>query len=104
MTSQTQAAPLLHATTKQGHAAMTDLNPRYVAYAIAHGVTTDERKAADRVEYPGGRGAGFIIWNGQQRRAWRAETKVSRALTAEQHDAYDAWLAAKFPLPLPVAA
>lgn len=45
------------------------MNPRYVAYAAAHGRTTDEMLAHDRDAFPGGRMAGFMIWLG---RAWQA--------------------------------
>lgn len=38
------------------------MNPKYIAYALAHGRTPEEQLAADTLEYPGGRYAGFICW------------------------------------------
>lgn len=40
----------------------TEWNPRYIAYAEAHGRSPEEQLAADRVAYPGGCMAGFILW------------------------------------------
>ena len=39
-----------------------DYNPRFIAYAEAHGRTPEEQIAADRVEYPCSCMAGFISW------------------------------------------
>jgi len=37
-------------------------NPRYLEYATERGLTPDEALAADRIRWPGGCMAGFIIW------------------------------------------
>lgn len=74
---------------------MTEWNPRYVAYAAAHGLTVPEMKARDRAAWP------FMIWNGQRWREWERETGwrgVSKSMA--DHAAYDAWLAARY-LPTP---
>lgn len=42
---------------------MSEWNPRYVAYAVAHGQRNPEQMLADDwVTYPGGCMAGFMIW------------------------------------------
>ena len=37
-------------------------NPRYTAYASAHGKTPDEMLEHDRAEWPGGCMCGFLVW------------------------------------------
>ena len=37
-------------------------NPRYVAYASAHGQTPEDMIQRDREKYPGGSMCGFILW------------------------------------------
>ena len=37
--------------------------PRYLAYCAAHGMTPDEMMAHDRIRFPGGKMAGFLIWS-----------------------------------------
>ena len=71
---------------------MAAAQPRYVAYAAAHGRTPDAQLAADRQAYPGGRMAGFIVWVSQQLRAWRQIAKHVGPLLPEHHAAFDAWL------------
>jgi len=46
--------------------------PRYIAYAAAHGRTPDDMIAYDADRYPGGIMAGFILWIGDRWREWRA--------------------------------
>ena len=43
-------------------------NPNYVAYARAHGKTSDEMLARDKEMYPGGCMVGFILWISVQHR------------------------------------
>lgn len=71
-----------------------DYQPRYIAYATAHGASPDEMTARDQAAYPGGCMAGFIIWIGQQWSAWHAATgwNPRHAKSQAQHDAFDAWL------------
>ena len=42
-------------------------NPRYVAYAKAHGKTPDEMMSHDAKVWPGGVMCGFTIWISQQK-------------------------------------
>ena len=74
---------------------MTDWNPRYLAYAKAHGVDDPlEMMRRDAVEWPGGRAAGFQIWMSQQWQAWRKlrGLRTDDYLSEEQHADFDAWL------------
>ncbi|MFH0917012.1 MAG: hypothetical protein V1912_11300 [bacterium] len=73
---------------------MSDINPRYLAYCRAHGMTPDEMLAHDRQEYPGGVNVGFVNWFNAQWRAWRASIglTVRRPLTDAEVAAFDAWL------------
>jgi len=48
-----------------------DLNPRYVAYCLAHGASSpDEMRERDRLAWPGGRMCGFILWMNAQWIDW----------------------------------
>jgi len=46
------------------------LNPRYVAYATAHGKSPAEMMAADDIEWPGGCMTGFILWMSERKQAF----------------------------------
>jgi hypothetical protein len=46
-------------------------NPRYVAYAKAHGRTPDEMLASDADRYPGGKMCGFTLWIRAKWSEWR---------------------------------
>lgn len=46
-------------------------NPRFVAYAAAHGRTPDAQTAHDDAAYPGGHMAGFILWASERDREAR---------------------------------
>jgi len=48
-------------------------NPRYVAYAQAHGKTPVKMLAHDRAAWPGGCMCGFILWMAEQKRAFWKE-------------------------------
>ena len=84
---------------------MADGNPRFAAYARAHGRTPEEQSAHDRQRFPGGSMAGFLTWNSARWEDWwRAEQEAGRAprnvrrddaiIGAKEHDAYDRFLAA----------
>lgn len=45
-------------------------NPRYVAYARAHGRTPDEQYEHDRERWSGGAMTGFLCWMSQRRQAF----------------------------------
>ncbi len=71
---------------------------RFANYARAHGRTEAEQIAYDSVEFPGGKMAGFLIWNSQ--RLAEASQEIPRAFAGRarrlvDHDAYDAWLDAR---------
>lgn len=74
-------------------------NPRYVAYAAAHGREPEDMLEHDREAWPGGQMVGFILWMGWAWVAWAQETGHPRArdacalLSLADHRAFDAWLA-----------
>jgi hypothetical protein len=71
-------------------------NPRYVAYARAHGNTPEHQSALDRERFPGGRMAGFLVWLGEQHRAYTsAGLHVGSVWTDPDHAEFDAWLLAQ---------
>lgn len=45
-------------------------NPRFVAYALAHGRGPQEQLDHDKRRYPGGRMAGYIVWHGKMLMEW----------------------------------
>ena len=45
-------------------------NPRYAAYAQAHGKTPSEMMEHDRAAWPGGCMCGFIVWMSEQKQAF----------------------------------
>jgi hypothetical protein len=47
---------------------MPKWNPIYVMYAEAHGRTPEDQMENDKVEWPGGKMIGFILWVSKQRR------------------------------------
>ncbi len=57
---------------------MKQWNPRYVAYAKAHGRTPEEMSAHDEEAWPGGRACGFILWMSAQWSRWHAERGLKR--------------------------
>lgn len=71
--------------------------PRYVAYATAHGRSPAEMLEADIVDWHGGRMAGFITWIGRRWTQWRTLRGVGReaALSESDHHDFDAWLQEK---------
>jgi GTP-dependent phosphoenolpyruvate carboxykinase len=53
------------------------MNPRYIAYAKAHGKTPDAMLAHDKKEWPGGCMTGFILWMREQKGAFRKASPES---------------------------
>jgi hypothetical protein len=73
---------------------MTTYNPRYIVYAKSRGKTPEEMLANDRIEYPGGCMAGFLVWSGQRIEEFRKlNPKAFIGGHIADHDAYDNWLA-----------
>lgn len=74
---------------------MSAVNPRYLAYARAHGETPDGMLAADRMRWRGGTMRGFTGWIDGKWREWLELHPDRRrsALTDADHAAFDAWLA-----------
>jgi len=79
------------------------LNPRFEAYAKAHGHSSEEQLKLDDTEWSGGRMAGFSIWiMGKWDEYFRERLKVKpygwtaaewRALLVSwNHDEFDKWL------------
>jgi hypothetical protein len=70
---------------------MTVFQPRYVAYAAAHGRTPVDQLAADRDRFPGGHMAGFTTWLAD-RWAEFGIPMMSRSTSDAEQDAFTAWL------------
>lgn len=73
-------------------------NPYYLAYARAHGRHPEAQLAADRERWPGGRMCGFILWSGEQRRAFIAKHgPLARGefMTPDERETFAAWLSAR---------
>ena len=76
------------------------MNPRYIAYAKAHGRTADDMLAHDKDAWPGGCMVGFTLWIGEQKKAFHAlhpeafyvdmERRVT--LNIVDHEAWDLFL------------
>jgi hypothetical protein len=72
-------------------------NPRYTAYAAAHGRTELEQLDHDRAAYPGGCMTGFICWINNQWALWYSVRKLkptNYVLDDKDHQEFDAQLAA----------
>lgn len=69
-------------------------NPRYVAYAKAHGRDPAAMLAYDRERWPGGRMAGFTVWVSERWAEWRTARGRHRddVLTDEDHEDFDDFL------------
>jgi hypothetical protein len=50
----------------------TEANPRYAAYARAHGMTPAEMLEHDRQAWPGGCMCGFVLWMAEQKKKFHA--------------------------------
>lgn len=68
--------------------------PRYVAYARAHGRSPEVQAAQDRVEHPGGCMVGYILWIGDRWREYRSAAGWRPGAPAD-HAGFDAWLEAR---------
>jgi hypothetical protein len=76
--------------------------PRYVAYCIEHGATNaDEMLARDRITYPGGCMAGYIVWISRKWSVWEAaNSRTSNDYkTRGDHVSFNHWLAADVTVP-----
>lgn len=73
---------------------VVEWNPRYVAYAAAHGRTPDEMLAHDVEAFSGAKMLGFILWIGARWRTWRALHGYDSytPLTEADHDDFTAFV------------
>lgn len=73
---------------------MNKWNPRYTAYAIAHGKTEAEMLRHDKTVYSGGCMAGFMIWIDEKWHEWKAINSVSfnAVLSDADYKSFDDWL------------
>ena len=70
-----------------------DFNPRYVAYAQAHGNTPQEQQDADAARWPGGCMTGYILWIDERLREFRAERPEAFCYGGLcDHDGFTDWL------------
>lgn len=53
------------------------MNPRYLAYAAAHGQSPEGMLALDAERFPGGRMAGYLIWVSQRASEYRRARGLS---------------------------
>lgn len=73
-------------------------NPRFTAYAKAHGLTEEQMLRVARERFPGGVMCGFITWLSDQWLAWAKHAKHPRATNPyaiifdDDHTAFDRWL------------
>ncbi len=68
---------------------MRKLNPRYIAYAIAHGRDAEAQLERDKATYPGGCMCGFLVWMNCRKRDYvrsnAANTNASGTIVAQAH-------------------
>lgn len=69
-------------------------NPRYAAYARAHGRSPDAMMEYDRAAWPGGVMCGFSVWISEQKEAfWRScPSAFLDRYTIGDHNAWTAFL------------
>jgi hypothetical protein len=87
---------------------------RYTTYARAHGNTPEVQIEEDKVNWPGGKMCGFILWHKETVREFARVSRGSffisnfsgdfnpRPPVLVDHEAFDEWLLAKYPI-LPVS-
>ena len=76
------------------------MNPRYIAYAAAHGRAPESMMAHDDAAWPGGRMCGFTLWIADRWRDWKQAQPESRRnaarhgwiLSDDDHASFDAML------------
>lgn len=71
--------------------------PRFIAYATAHGRTPDEQIEQDRIDWPGGVMCGFILWMSDKWNEWRKLNGLAARdpLFDSDHASFDAWIGIK---------
>jgi hypothetical protein len=79
------------------HTTLRRWNPRYAAFAKAHGRTPEEQSVFDDAKWPGGVMTGFILWVSQQQREAHAAgaggiVRDLNGLHVWKQDQWDAWL------------
>ena len=76
-----------------GEAPAEEWNPRYTAYAAAHGREPAAMLEHDREAHPGGIMGGFVVWMSGRWAAWDKAFPHRRAhIGPELHADFDAWL------------
>lgn len=70
------------------------MNPRYIAYATAHGRDVWSMDTWDRGRFPGGYMAGFVIWLTARWEDYRALRRIRRSdpIGDEMQVDFDRWL------------
>ena len=83
---------------------MSDYQPRYIAYAQAHGKTPEEMLAKDGDLWPGGKMTGYITWINERWAEWDRGHAQNRGgflrewiRTEIEHDEFTAWLLSRYP-------
>jgi hypothetical protein len=73
---------------------VSDWNPRYVAYARAHGCEPEQMLVFDAERFPGGAMSGFVVWISERWREWCSINRRGRddVLSSEDHASNDAFI------------
>jgi hypothetical protein len=69
-----------------------EYNPRFLQYARWRGMTPEAVLAADQKEYPGGKMAGFMLWNDERIAEWCREVGVSRHWSSVYFTEISEWI------------